>query len=210
MGAKSEGGTTHTEEDRSVARFRTIRRRFLAEGGALLVGALTLGGAARAKMSPREVSAAGHDGRCARTPGIEFALEARVTVAPGIELGEDVRGRRRIVPITGGTFSGPRLAGSVLSEGEDTQVLRDDGVREIAARYVLRTRDGILIYVVNTGLIAPGDTHAPSHLYKRTTPKFEAPSDSAYAWLNRSIFIGTLERSLYTDHEVIVCFYRVT
>ena len=36
-----------------------------------------------------------------------YSLEA--TLAPPLELGENARGHRRIVPLTGGTFSGPEI-----------------------------------------------------------------------------------------------------
>src|SRR5579885_1467212 len=40
-------------------------------------------------------------------PGLQFVLEARVTIGPLIELGDTSHGHRRIIPITGGTFHGP-------------------------------------------------------------------------------------------------------
>ncbi|MDE2449213.1 MAG: DUF3237 domain-containing protein [Gammaproteobacteria bacterium] len=140
---------------------------------------------------------------------MEFVLEAHVTVAPGIELGRTSQGDRRIVPITGGTFQGPRLSGTVLDEGEDSQLLRPDGVKEITARYVLRTTDDVRIYVVNCGLIAPQEAQGPERFYKRTTPRFDAPSGSRYSWLNRAVFIGTLHRLPTEEHAVLVRFFRV-
>ena len=41
-----------------------------------------------------------------------YRLEA--TLAPPLELGETAQGRRRIVPLTGGTFSGPEISGRLL------------------------------------------------------------------------------------------------
>src|SRR5688572_2990918 len=61
----------------------------------------------------------------------EFAFEARVTVGEPISLGRTQPGERRIVPITGGSFAGPRLSGSVLPGGGDWQVIRTDGVIEV-------------------------------------------------------------------------------
>ncbi len=33
---------------------------------------------------------------------------------------------------------------------------------------------------------------AATSVYVRTTPEFEAPSNSAYAWLNKATFVGTV------------------
>ena len=84
----------------------------------------------------------------------------------------------------------------MLPGGADWQLVRADGVLEIDARYTLRTDDGHAISVYNRGIVAshPDDADpARSTLYVRTTPSFEAPNESPYAWLNRSIFVGTLQ-----------------
>ena len=47
-------------------------------------------------------------------PQLEFIFSAHVTVDPPLELGDMGKGGRRIVPITGGEFSGPQLRGTVL------------------------------------------------------------------------------------------------
>ena len=57
-----------------------------------------------------------------------FAFEARVSVATPVIVGPSTHGLRRVVPITGGTFSGPRISGRVVSGGADWQYVRADGV----------------------------------------------------------------------------------
>jgi hypothetical protein len=42
-------------------------------------------------------------------PALEFVFAAQVTVDRPLDLGDVGKGGRRIVPITGGEFSGPRL-----------------------------------------------------------------------------------------------------
>ena len=121
----------------------------------------------------------------------EFVLQARVTCDSLVTIGDTKLGKRRLVPITGGEFSGPSIEGVVLPGGADWQLVRPDGVVEIVARYTIRTHDQIDISVVNRGIAL-----YPPHFdrtYVRTTPEFEAPRDSAYAWLNRNIFVGTVE-----------------
>ena len=123
-----------------------------------------------------------------------------MTLAPPQELGDTPLGRRRIINITGGRFSGARLAGRVLPGGADWQVIRADGVADLDARYTLETNDGALIYVRNHGYrhgpdavikkLAQGESVDPSLYYMRTAPLFET-GDPRYAWLNRIICVGT-------------------
>jgi hypothetical protein len=123
-------------------------------------------------------------------PKLEFAFEEIVTLGQGIPVGETPRGRRNIVPITGGTFSGPGIEGTIIAGGWDWQLTRADGCTEIEADYMIKTNDGVVINVVNVGALCPpgpGATMPP-----KTQPRFEAPS-GRYDWLNRSAFIGTLE-----------------
>jgi hypothetical protein len=54
----------------------------------------------------------------------EFIWEAKVKVGSMINVGESKRGTRRIIPITGGTFRGPKIKGEVLPAGEDWQLVR--------------------------------------------------------------------------------------
>jgi hypothetical protein len=154
-----------------------------------------------------------------QTPGVRFVLEALVTIGPVIDIGATSNGHRRIIPITGGTFQGPRVSGVVLDQGEDTQLVRPDGVTEIAARYTLRTRDGVLIYVTNCGLIVPGrdgDVRDAAHSapplpqYVRTIPKLEAPRNGAYEWLNQALYVGTLNPLPPAEHAVVVRFFEIT
>ena len=127
-------------------------------------------------------------------------LRAEITLAPAQELGDTPLGRRRIIAITGGRFSGARLSGRVLPGGADWQVIRSDGVADLDARYTLETGDGALIYVRNHGYrhgpadvlkrIAAGENVDPALYYMRTTPFFET-GDARYAWLNRIVCVGT-------------------
>jgi hypothetical protein len=122
-------------------------------------------------------------------------LRAEITLAPPLELGS-----RRIINITGGRFSGERLAGRVLPGGADWQVIRSDGVADLDARYTLETSDGALIYVSNHGYrhgpaevlhkLSIGKEVDPSLYYMRTTPRFET-GDARYAWLNRIVCVAT-------------------
>ena len=78
-------------------------------------------------------------------------MHVEVTLEPIRDLGDTPLGRRRIIGITGGKFSGPRLSGRILPGGADWQLIRADGVAFLDARYTLETGDGALIYVSNQG-----------------------------------------------------------
>jgi hypothetical protein len=136
-------------------------------------------------------------------PQLDFIFAARVTVAAPLDLGDVAKGGRRIVPITGGDFSGPDMRGQVLPGGADWQVLRGDGVAELEARYTLRTDDDALIYVRNHGLrhgppeviaaLAAGEPVDPARYYFRGATFFETGA-ARYAWLTRHIIVCTGER----------------
>ena len=148
-------------------------------------------------------------------PRLEFIFAVRATVSAPLDLGDVGKGGRRIVPITGGEFSGPRLHGTVIPGGADWQVLRHDGVAELEARYTLRTDDGVLIYVRNLALrhgppeviaaLAAGGPVAPGSYYFRGATFFET-SAARYSWLTKTIVVCTGERAPATVH---LKFYQV-
>jgi hypothetical protein len=76
-------------------------------------------------------------------PSLEFLARFEVNLdAPTLEVGEvEGVGKRRIIPITGGRFSGPRLKGQVLNNGADRQVVQADGLAKLDTRYTLKTDD---------------------------------------------------------------------
>lgn len=128
----------------------------------------------------------------------EFAFEARVTISPAVTVGPSASGLRRMIPITGGTFEGPRLKGDVVPGGADWQLVRPDGAIIVEAIYMLRELDGSQIYIHNWGLIVPpegsgdkppGPDSPPPYI--RTSPRFEAPIGK-HDWLNKSLFLGTI------------------
>jgi hypothetical protein len=131
---------------------------------------------------------------------LQTLFRAEIFLAPPLELGDTPQGRRRIIGITGGRFSGERLSGRVLPGGADWQVIRADGVADLDARYTLETEEGALIYVRNRGLrhgppeiirkLAAGEPVDPAMYYMRTTPTFET-GDARYAWLNRIVCVAT-------------------
>ena len=150
------------------------------------------------------------------TPGLTLVTDLTVLVAPPIDVGETPHGGRRIVPLLGGTFSGPRLNGRMIPGGSDFQYWRGDGCTEIHARYVLETGEGALIYAENTGLrhgppeamerLARGLPVDPAQIYFRSVARLET-SAKDLGWLNRGIFLCSGAR--FPD-RVLIRIFEVT
>ena len=148
-------------------------------------------------------------------PPLEAIFAAHVLVGAPLTVGDVGKGTRRIVPITGGEFSGPAMRGKVLSGGADWQILRGDGVAELEARYTLQTDDGALIYVRNQALrhgpadvmaaLAAGRPVAPGSYYFRGATLFETAA-GRYSWLGKCIAVCTAEREPDAVH---LQFYKV-
>ncbi|HEX3838014.1 MAG TPA: DUF3237 domain-containing protein [Steroidobacteraceae bacterium] len=149
-------------------------------------------------------------------PELSLLLEVRATLAAPIVVGDVPEGARRVVPISGGTFAGPRLRGTLVAGGADWQYLRRDGVMIVEAQYLLRTDDGIIIQVNNHGMrhgpeavmrrLGAGESVDPAEYYFRAAPRLSAPSGH-YDWLNRRMFICSGAR--YPD-AVMLWFYEVS
>jgi hypothetical protein len=142
-------------------------------------------------------------------PELRHLCDLAIELDPPLELGQAPRGRRRIIPIIGGTVSGERLNGRVLPGGSDWQVVTADGSAFLEARYPLKLDDGALIDVINIGIrhgppevlaaLARGEPVDPSKYYMRTQPRFET-GDPRYLWLNRIVGVGTGRREPSAVH----------
>lgn len=123
------------------------------------------------------------------TPELEFALQLKVTLGETFSIDNTQHGRRTVIPITGGTFEGPLLKGTIINGGADYQ-LNAENRTELEAIYCIKTDDGIYIHVRNRGIIANGkDADGKPTFYFKAAPQFEAPADSKYGWLNNALFI---------------------
>ena len=130
-----------------------------------------------------------------KAPELEFALQLKVTIGEAYGIDNTQHGRRTVIPITGGTFEGPKLKGTIINGGADYQ-LNTETRTELEAIYCIKTDDGINIHVRNKGIIYNGkDTEGKPTFYFRAAPTFEAPADSKYAWLNNALFVCTPEWS---------------
>lgn len=150
------------------------------------------------------------------TPGLVHVADLVAQVTPPIEVGMSAVGRRRVIPITGGTIKGPRLNGRVLPGANDYQIIRSDSVLDLQARYVVETDDGALIFVENNGMRegpadllarqAAGELIDPALIYFRTVPRFETAAPQ-YHWMMRRLFLCAGAR--FPD-RVEIRFFEVT
>ena len=129
-------------------------------------------------------------------PQLEFAMQLKVTLGEAFSIDNTQHGRRTVIPITGGTFEGPQLKGTIINGGADYQLANAQGRSELEAIYCIKTDDGIYIHVRNRGIIASGkDADGHPTFYFRAAPQFEAPADSKYGWLNNALFVCAPEFS---------------
>ena len=137
-------------------------------------------------------------------PVLTPVARLHVTIDRPLVIGRNEAGLREVIPIAGGTVSGPLLNGKVLQGGADWCLTRPDGVAEVWARYTIATDDGQLVSILNTGI-----AHAqPDGSYKgRTVPRFEVAA-GPLDWLRNSVFIGTLLAPPEGD-RVELEFFRV-
>src|ERR1700741_1651869 len=124
-----------------------------------------------------------------------FRLEARL--GERVDLGDPPRGRRRIVPASGGTFAGPELNGKLLpGASADWQIVLPDGTTLGDIRHTLQTDDGSLLYVQSRGVrhgraevlqrLGLGEDVAPSEYTFRTWTQIETASPRL-DWLNKGV-----------------------
>jgi hypothetical protein len=143
-----------------------------------------------------------------------FRLEANLGEA--LDGGNVVPGRRRIVPLTGGRFTGPELNGTLLpGASADWQIILPDGTALGDIRYTLQSDDGELFYVRSQGVrygskdvlarLVRGEDVNPSEYVFRTATQIETAAPDL-EWMNKSVFISVGGRQ---SREVIYEVYRV-
>jgi hypothetical protein len=151
-------------------------------------------------------------------PSIEtrHIFRVHLITPPPYQVGETPGANRRIFIITGGTFEGERLRGTLVSGGSDWMTVRSDGSVAFNVRMLLETDDGALITLRNRGVrhgpadvlaqLDRGESVDPSRYYMRTTMLFET-SAAKYAWLNNIVAVASGARipsgPYYDVYEVL-------
>lgn len=98
-------------------------------------------------------------------------------------------GTRIVAAVSGGTFEGPRLKGTIVPPGGDWVTARSNRVIQLDVRVLLVTDDDESILMTYQGIGTPGEDGVTD---LRTAPRFETGAE-AYAWLNdvQAVGIGT-------------------
>lgn len=126
---------------------------------------------------------------------LEFLMEYTATLEAPQEIGAGPRGTRRIFPVTGGEFQGPKLNGKILPGGGDWLTVDSGGAGRLDVRVTFETGDGALIYLAYEGVlvfneaILGGQGADYGDTYFMTAPRFET-GDDRYKWLNTAICVG--------------------
>jgi hypothetical protein len=127
-----------------------------------------------------------------------YRLEA--TLGQPLDLGDTAQGHRRIVPQTGGTFTGPELNGKLVpGASADWQIILPDGTALGDIRYTLQTDSGDLLYVQSRGVrhgsaevlarLGRGEHVDASEYTFRTSTQIETAA-AELDWINKGIFIS--------------------
>lgn len=139
------------------------------------------------------------------TPKLTFLYSLNCTLGASLDVGATPVGSRRVIPITGGTFSGPKISGTsppslhpnnteltdmrvpgkVFNLGADWGLIDAKGTFSADTRYHLQTDDGAHIFIRTSG-----PAQADGRLHLRLV--FETGSDKYY-WLNNIVAVGILK-----------------
>ena len=127
-----------------------------------------------------------------------YRLEA--TLSEQLDLGDIAQGHRRIVPLTGGTFTGPEINGKLLpGASADWQIILPDGTALGDIRYTLQADRGELLYVQSRSVrhgspevlarLGRGEDVDASEYIFRTSTQIETAAPDL-DWFNKGIFIS--------------------
>lgn len=134
---------------------------------------------------------------------LEWVSRFEIELGPIVSLGQTPWGHRRVVAVIGGRFDGPSLRGAIVPGGADWQVVHDDGMISVDARYTLETHDGAAIYATSRGVrfgtpevlerLGRGELVDPSEYYFRASIVLETGAPE-YLWVNQRLFVCSAAR----------------
>jgi muconolactone delta-isomerase len=149
---------------------------------------------------PNDPDGAVDDGSQHPKPRLSPVFRLEAALGQPLDLGDTDHGHRRIVPLTGGTFTGPELSGKLLpGASADWQTIMPDGTTLVDVRYTLQTDGDELLYVQSRGVrhgsaevlarLARGEEVDPSEYTFRTATQIETAA-AELDWLNKGVFVA--------------------
>jgi hypothetical protein len=149
------------------------------------------------------------------TPTLNLFADLSVQVDKPQEVGQTHHGVRRLIPILGGQVQGQGWTARVLPGGADFQLIVNERMAELDARYTIETDGGDLIFVQNRAVrtaapevmarLVRGEPVPPESVYFRCSPSFETASPSL-RWITERLFVGTGARH---PDRVMMRFFEV-
>jgi hypothetical protein len=137
-------------------------------------------------------------------PRLTMVYRLEATLGTPLDLGDGPQGRRRIVPLSGGTFSGPEISGTLVpGASADWQTVLPDGTALGDIRYTLQTQAGELLYVQSRAVrhgppevlerLGRGEEVDPSEYVFRAATQITTAAP-ALDWLNKGVFVSVAAR----------------
>ena len=134
-------------------------------------------------------------------PALQRVADLSVQVGAPIEVGAVGHGTRRVIPILGGTCTARDWTAKVLTGGADFQLIVNERMARLEARYVLETDAGDRIYVHNDAVrtaapevmarLVRGEPVDPANVYFRCAPR--APAGACVDSTSRSSIAHRLD-----------------
>lgn len=136
-------------------------------------------------------------------PKLEHLYYVEVDVTDAMKAGKLPQGSYMIIPITGGTFVGDELNGSIECVGADWNVMniKLPITSNISTRYLLHTNDDAYISLVTDGRVnlnlkgiqaKKKGISDPVNSYFKQHLMFET-ADERYAWMNNELCVATVQ-----------------
>ena len=133
-------------------------------------------------------------------PRLTKIYRLEVTLGQALDLGDTAQGRRRIVPLVEGTFTGPEINGKLIpGVSADWQIIMADGTALGDIRYTLETARGDLLYVRSRSVrhgnaevlarLGRGEEVDASDYTFRASTQIETAA-VALDWLNKGVFVS--------------------
>jgi len=148
-------------------------------------------------------------------PALKRFADLTVEVGTPIEVGAVGHGSRRVIPILGGRCAGDGWSARVLPGGADFQLIVNERMARLEARYVLELDGGERIYVKNEAVrtappgvmarLVRGEPVDPADVYFRCVPTFETAS-APLRWIMERVFLGNGVRR---PSDVVMRFFEV-